>query len=47
MLHSGRPELASRVLPAELGARVSRAAAEFWDDVVERQSPADADTDAA
>jgi PadR family transcriptional regulator, regulatory protein AphA len=39
----GRPELASRVLPAELGARVSRAAAEFWEDVAERQSQGDAD----
>jgi hypothetical protein len=35
--------VASRVLPAELGARVSRAAAEFWEDVVERESRADAD----
>jgi PadR family transcriptional regulator AphA len=42
----GRTELASRVLPAELGARVSRAAAEFWEDVVERESRADADADA-
>jgi PadR family transcriptional regulator, regulatory protein AphA len=41
--YSDRPELASRVLPAELGARVSRAAAEFWEDVVERESRADAD----
>jgi PadR family transcriptional regulator, regulatory protein AphA len=41
--YGGRPELASRVLPAELGARVSRAAAEFWEGVVERESPADAD----
>ncbi len=41
--YGGRPELASRVLPAELGARVSRAAAEFWEDVVERESQADAD----
>ncbi len=41
--YAGRPELASRVLPAELGARVSRAAAEFWEDVVERESRADAD----
>jgi PadR family transcriptional regulator, regulatory protein AphA len=41
--YSDRPELASRVLPAELGVRVSRAAAEFWEDIVQRQSQADAD----
>ena len=41
--YGGRPELASRVLPAELGARVARAAAEFWEDLVERESRADAD----
>ena len=41
--YSDRPELAPRVLPAELGVRVSRAAAEFWEDVVERESRADAD----
>jgi DNA-binding PadR family transcriptional regulator len=41
--YGGRPELASRVLPAELGARVSRAATEFWEDVVERESRAEAD----
>jgi PadR family transcriptional regulator, regulatory protein AphA len=41
--YGGQPELASRVLPAELGARVSRAAAEFWEEVVERESRADAD----
>jgi len=40
--YGGRPELASRVLPAELGARVSRAAAEFWEDLVERESRAEA-----
>ena len=38
-----RPELASRVLSAELGVRLARAAAEFWEDVVERESRADAD----
>ena len=38
-----RPELASRVRPAELGARVARTAAEFWEDVVERETRADAD----
>ena len=41
--YADRPELASRVLVAELGARVSRAATEFWEDVVERQSRADTD----
>jgi PadR family transcriptional regulator, regulatory protein AphA len=41
--YGGRPELASRVLPAELGAHVARAAAEFWEDVAERESRADAD----
>ena len=45
--YSGRPELASRVLPAKLGARVSHAAAEFWEDIAERQSQADNDADAA
>ena len=38
----GRPELASRVRSAELGVRLARAAAEFWEDVVERESRADA-----
>jgi PadR family transcriptional regulator, regulatory protein AphA len=38
---SNRPELASRVRPAELGARVSRTAAEFWEEVVQRESRAD------
>jgi PadR family transcriptional regulator AphA len=45
--YSGRPELALRVLPAELGARVSRAAAEFWEAIDERQSQAGNDADAA
>ena len=40
--YGGRPELASRVLPAELGAHVARAAAEFWEDLVEREARADA-----
>ena len=40
---ANRPELASRVLPAELGVRLARAAAEFWEEVVERESRADAD----
>jgi DNA-binding PadR family transcriptional regulator len=39
--YSTQPELASRVLPATLGARVSRAAAEFWEDIAEHQSQAD------
>jgi DNA-binding PadR family transcriptional regulator len=39
---SDRPELASRVRSAELGARLARAAVEFWDEVVERESRADA-----
>lgn len=38
-----RPELASRVRSAELGVRLARAAAEFWEEVVERESRADAD----
>ena len=38
----GRPELAQRVRAAELGVRLARAAAEFWEDVVERESQADA-----
>ena len=37
-----QPQLAPRVLPAELGARVSRAAAEFWEDILERETRADA-----
>jgi PadR family transcriptional regulator, regulatory protein AphA len=37
-----RPELASRVRSAELGIRLARAAAEFWEDVVERESQTDA-----
>jgi PadR family transcriptional regulator AphA len=45
--YSDRPELASRVLPAKLGARVSRAAAEFWEDIAERPSQVDNDADAA
>jgi DNA-binding PadR family transcriptional regulator len=40
---AGRPELATRVRSAELGVRLARAAAEFWEDVVERESGADAD----
>ena len=40
---AGRPELASRVRSAELGVRLARAAAEFWEEVVERESRADAD----
>jgi hypothetical protein len=40
---AGRPELASRVRSAELGVRLARAAAGFWEEVVERESPADAD----
>jgi hypothetical protein len=39
---AGRPELAKRVRSAELGVRLARAAAEFWEDVVERESGADA-----
>ena len=45
--YGDRPELASRVLPAELGAHVARAAAEFWQDIAERQSQTDNDADAA
>jgi PadR family transcriptional regulator, regulatory protein AphA len=40
---AGRPEQASRARSAELGVRVARASAEFWEDVVERESRADAD----
>jgi PadR family transcriptional regulator, regulatory protein AphA len=38
-----RPELASRVRSAELGVRLARAAAEFWEEVVDHESRADAD----
>ena len=38
-----RPELASRVRAAELGVRLARAAAGFWDEVVERESRAEPD----
>jgi PadR family transcriptional regulator, regulatory protein AphA len=37
-----RPELASRVRSAELGTRLARTAAEFWEEVVERESQTDA-----
>jgi PadR family transcriptional regulator AphA len=37
-----RQELALRVRSAELGVRLARAAAEFWEEVVERESRADA-----
>ena len=36
-----QPELASRLRPAELGAGFSRIAAEFWEDVAQRESRAD------
>ena len=36
-----QPELASRLRPAELGAGFSRLAAEFWEDVAQRESRAD------
>ncbi len=36
-----RSELASRLRPAELGAGFSRIAAEFWEDIAERESRAD------
>lgn len=39
----GRSDLASRVRSAELGVRLARAAAEFWDEVVERESRAGPD----
>ena len=37
-----RPELASRVRTAELGIRLARTAAEFWEEILERESEADA-----
>ena len=36
--YGDRPDLASRVRSAELGVRLARAAAEFWEEVVERES---------
>jgi DNA-binding PadR family transcriptional regulator len=41
--YGNRPELASRARSAELGVRLARAAAEFWEDVVERETQANAD----
>jgi hypothetical protein len=35
--YGDRPEYARRVLAAELGARLARAAAEFWDEIAERE----------
>jgi DNA-binding PadR family transcriptional regulator len=40
---AGRPEQASRARSAELGVRLARTAAEFWEDVAERETRADAD----
>jgi PadR family transcriptional regulator, regulatory protein AphA len=34
-----RPEYARRLLAAELGTRFARAAAEFWEEVAEREAP--------
>ena len=41
--YGGRPDLALRLRSAELGIRLARAAADFWDEVVERESRADAE----
>jgi PadR family transcriptional regulator, regulatory protein AphA len=37
-----RPELASRVRSAELGARLARTAAEFWEEILEQETRVDA-----
>jgi PadR family transcriptional regulator, regulatory protein AphA len=37
-----RPELASRVRSAELGIRLARTAAEFWEEILERETQVDA-----
>ena len=37
-----RPDLASRVRTAELGVRLARTAAEFWEETLESESQADA-----
>jgi DNA-binding PadR family transcriptional regulator len=37
-----RPDLAARVRTAELGVRLARTAAEFWEETLERESQADA-----
>jgi PadR family transcriptional regulator, regulatory protein AphA len=37
-----RPELASRVRTAELGVRLARTAAEFWEETLERETQVDA-----
>ena len=37
-----RPELASRVRTAELGIRLARTAAEFWEEVLARETQVDA-----
>ena len=38
----GRPDLAFRVRTAELGVRLARTAAEFWEETLESESQADA-----
>jgi PadR family transcriptional regulator, regulatory protein AphA len=40
---ANRPEQAARARVAELGVRLARTAAEFWEDIVERESRTDAD----
>ena len=37
-----RPELASRVRSAELGVRLARTAAEFWEEILEHETQVDA-----
>jgi PadR family transcriptional regulator, regulatory protein AphA len=40
---ANRPAQAKRARVAELGVRLARTAAEFWEDIVERETRADAD----
>ena len=39
---ANRPELASRVRTAELGVRLARTAAEFWEEILARETEVDA-----
>jgi hypothetical protein len=44
--YGDRPEYARRLLAAELGVRLARAAAEFWDEIAEREEGQLADGEA-
>ena len=44
--YGNRPEYARRLLAAELGVRLARVAAEFWDEIAEREEGQRADGEA-